>query len=173
MGSHRLKRRSRTAQLKFACSWERLLWLNPGITMRAELLWWAMWRDRAWVSWLDARTRYPRIAFRCNICSTLNRARLEQFSRETPSCRRCGSTVRMRSVVHCLSLMLFGRSLALSEMPADPAIRGIGLSDWEGYASRLAGLFFLPKHVFPHGASDRYHRSANRAFGNPRFRDFN
>lgn len=81
------------------------------------------------------------IAFRCNICGVENRAFGADFGREIPSCEACGSTVRMRSVIRCLSTSLFGRSLALPDMAADPAIRGVGLSDWNEYAARLADLF--------------------------------
>jgi SAM-dependent methyltransferase len=63
------------------------------------------------------------------------------MSREAGECAGCGSTVRMRSVIRCLSLALFGRSVRLSDLAADQSIRGTGLSDWVGYAGRLAGLF--------------------------------
>ena len=46
--------------------------------------------------------------------------------------------MRARSVVHVLSMELFGASLSLSEFPARPEIRGIGLSDWPPFAERLA-----------------------------------
>jgi SAM-dependent methyltransferase len=84
---------------------------------------------------------HDQIAFRCNICGLGIRVAPEQFGRELVSCGGCGSTVRMRGVIRCLSLALFGRSLTLAEMPADRSIRGIGLSDWDEYANRLAGLF--------------------------------
>jgi SAM-dependent methyltransferase len=54
------------------------------------------------------------------------------------SCRHCGSTVRWRSVIHALSMELFGTSLVLSDFPHRPDLVGIGLSDWDGYAKRLA-----------------------------------
>jgi SAM-dependent methyltransferase len=44
----------------------------------------------------------------------------------------------MRSVIHALSGVLFGESLALPDFPARPDVRVIGLSDWNGYALRLA-----------------------------------
>jgi len=65
----------------------------------------------------------------------------EQISREGGECSGCGSTVRMRSVIRCLSLALFGRSLRLPDLAVDRSIRGTGLSDWGGYASKLTGLF--------------------------------
>ena len=81
------------------------------------------------------------MAFRCNICGTRNRLILEQMSRESGECAGCGSTVRMRSVVRCLSLALFGRSVRLTDLAVDRSIRGTGLSDWDGYATKLASLF--------------------------------
>jgi SAM-dependent methyltransferase len=46
--------------------------------------------------------------------------------------------VRWRSIVHVLSLALFGQSLPLPDFPQRPDILGVGLSDWEGYAVPLA-----------------------------------
>jgi SAM-dependent methyltransferase len=46
--------------------------------------------------------------------------------------------VRTRGIVHLLTTELFGESIALPELPRRPDIAGIGLSDSEGYASRLA-----------------------------------
>jgi len=83
----------------------------------------------------------PSVAFRCNICGTRNRLMPEQISREGGECTGCGSTVRMRSVVRCLSLALFGHSVCLTDLAVDQSIRGAGLSDWEGYATRLTSLF--------------------------------
>jgi SAM-dependent methyltransferase len=44
----------------------------------------------------------------------------------------------MRSIIHALSITLFGQSLALPDFPLRPDIRAVGLSDWDGYASPLA-----------------------------------
>ena len=76
--------------------------------------------------------------FRCNICRARNRAPKSAFGRELRSCKRCGSTVRMRSIVHVLSMELFGVSLALSELPKRSDLHGLGMSDRDEYASRLA-----------------------------------
>ncbi len=85
----------------------------------------------------DATAELEWLSFRCNICETDCRARLEQLERETPSCTQCGSTVRFRAIVSVLSRELFGASLSMSEFPQRRDIRGIGLSDWEGYAGVL------------------------------------
>lgn len=76
--------------------------------------------------------------FLCNICGSECTTPLESLSRETISCAGCGSTPRFRAVVSVLSHELFGRQLTLSAFPRRKQVRGIGLSDWEGYARPLA-----------------------------------
>jgi SAM-dependent methyltransferase len=78
------------------------------------------------------------LIYRCNICGQFCESKVTDLGREAPSCPACGSTVRMRAIIHLLSLELFGQSLALPNFPVKPEIRGIGLSDWEGYAIPLA-----------------------------------
>ena len=78
------------------------------------------------------------IAFRCNICGGECRAPMAKLQREIPSCLGCGSTVRMRGIIHLLISELFGESLVLPELPIRRDITGIGLSDAEAYASRLS-----------------------------------
>lgn len=107
-------------------------------------------RDRA-LRWLRALVRRPRrfdhpagaadagaVAFRCNICGAACRIAPASLSREIPSCAACGSTVRMRAIVHLLTSELFGRSIALPELPRRPDLVGIGLSDSPAYAVPLA-----------------------------------
>jgi SAM-dependent methyltransferase len=60
------------------------------------------------------------------------------MSREFWSCVYCTSNVRWRSIIHALSLALFGKSLALPDFPERRDLAGIGLSDWDGYAIPLA-----------------------------------
>jgi len=79
------------------------------------------------------------IRFVCNVCGQSGGAPLERIDREVASCAGCASTVRFRSVVHVLSTALWGKSIPLPDFPAAPSISGIGLSDWNGYAARLAG----------------------------------
>ncbi len=81
------------------------------------------------------------LSFRCNICGEANHTRIEKLDREIASCEKCGSTVRWRSIIHLLSVELFGESLALTEFPVRADIKGMGMSDWEGYAVPLAGKF--------------------------------
>lgn len=78
------------------------------------------------------------IAFLCNICDRENHADLARLTRDEPTCSKCGSSVRLRSIVQVLTTELFGRSLRLSEIPNSPQLLGIGMSCWEGYANRLA-----------------------------------
>ena len=78
------------------------------------------------------------IDFICNICSQNNSCKFTDLGRETASCSHCHSTVRMRSVIHCLSLGLFGVSVALPFFPVLKKVKGIGMSDWDVYANLLA-----------------------------------
>jgi SAM-dependent methyltransferase len=86
------------------------------------------------------------IAFRCNICNSdvtaprnlLRRGGRESGWAEHNSCPVCGSTVRWRSIIHVLSMELFGKSLPVAEFPVRFDIKGLGLSDWDGYAVPLA-----------------------------------
>ena len=82
------------------------------------------------------------ITFQCNICYNVNEnAPLAGFGREEATCRHCGSSVRMRGIIHCLSLALFGRSMPLDAFPVRYDVVGIGLSDWVGYGERLPAKF--------------------------------
>ena len=81
------------------------------------------------------------VEFKCNICGFWNRARKFDLDRERKSCERCHSSVRTRSIIHLLSVELFGQSLRMDEFLDSKRIAGIGLSDWLGYANRLASKF--------------------------------
>ncbi|MEP6996943.1 MAG: methyltransferase domain-containing protein [Betaproteobacteria bacterium] len=86
----------------------------------------------------DAGGSTDTVVFRCNICGAACRVAPALLSRETRSCATCGSTVRMRAIVHLLTSELFGRSIALPELPHRPDLVGIGLSDSPAYAVPLA-----------------------------------
>ncbi len=81
------------------------------------------------------------VSFRCNICGKTSPMRIEKLDRESRSCTACGSTLRWRSVIHALSMELFGESLALPDFPVRKNIAGIGMTDWDGYAVPLAEKF--------------------------------
>jgi len=78
-----------------------------------------------------------RLKFQCNICGSQCRAAITALGRETPSCAGCGSTVRMRALIYMLSMELFGEGLTIPNFPSRPDIKGIGMSDWDGYAIPL------------------------------------
>jgi len=67
------------------------------------------------------------IDFLCNVCGA--RCSAKTIDREIPSCRKCGSNVRFRWIVHALSMELFGKSLPLKKFPKRKDIRGFGMSD--------------------------------------------
>ncbi|WP_445492895.1 methyltransferase domain-containing protein [Rhodopseudomonas sp. RCAM05734] len=77
--------------------------------------------------------------FQCNVCGTeVKNCPVENIDREIASCPTCNSSVRIRSIAHLLSMALFGRSMPVTEFPADRSIVGIGLSDGLGYAQPIA-----------------------------------
>jgi hypothetical protein len=78
-------------------------------------------------------------AFICNVCGA--RCAVESRSaigRETPSCHVCGSSSRMRWLVHAVSMGLFRKSLTLPDFPVTKQAAGVGLSDWDRLAGPLA-----------------------------------
>lgn len=83
------------------------------------------------------------VDFVCNICGAENHLiPLEHVqNREFQSCTGCRSSLRMRSVIHALSIHLFGEALTLPSFPEDKGVSGIGMSDWEGYAIGLKEKF--------------------------------
>lgn len=81
------------------------------------------------------------LAWQCNICGNAVQMRKAALHREIPSCPHCGSSVRLRAIVHLLASELFGRSMSLRDLPSNRALRGVGLSDWAGYADVLSRKF--------------------------------
>lgn len=90
-----------------------------------------------WLDRLFGRTRQDQ-HYRCNLCGRSAHSPIEKLTREEPTCR-CGSTVRQRALIHCLSLELFGNGVPLPDLPARPDIVGIDMSGAATYSSRLAG----------------------------------
>jgi SAM-dependent methyltransferase len=78
--------------------------------------------------------------FTCNICGTANAFAPVGDWRETRSCDGCGCSVRYRSLIYWLNRRLFGEDRTLSEIEYCPLV-GVGLSDAEIYAPRLAEKF--------------------------------
>lgn len=60
---------------------------------------------------------------------------------ELSSCSRCASNVRIRWLAHRLSREIFGRPIPLFEFPRNHSITGLGLTDPEVLATRLAESF--------------------------------
>lgn len=88
--------------------------------------------------------------FVCNICGSTSQFFPVGDWRESPSCTQCGSSVRLRSIIHCLTLAIFKKSLNLQEIEKTELV-GIGLSDWCGYADILEKKFNY-KNTFYHKA---------------------
>jgi SAM-dependent methyltransferase len=78
------------------------------------------------------------VVFTCNVCGAPNQ--VEHFASEAASCT-CGSNVRIRALIHLLSVELFGRSMSLADFPKLRSIRGLGISDKPCYGERLAEKF--------------------------------
>jgi SAM-dependent methyltransferase len=78
------------------------------------------------------------VSFYCNVCGAGNA--VEDFAGEPATCA-CGSNVRVRALIHLLSLELFGQSFPLVEFPRLKAIRALGMTDKPGYAEILADKF--------------------------------
>jgi len=78
------------------------------------------------------------VTFTCNVCGTYNEVKV--FATEPATCP-CGSNVRIRGLIHLLSLELFGESLQLKDFPKLKGIRGLGMTDKECYAEILAEKF--------------------------------
>lgn len=93
---------------------------------------------RVWEAFpLTIHARGQEMRFRCNICGRMTKALPSKLTREDVTCR-CGSTVRLRALVHVLSLGLFGESRAIPDMPFRPDLVGVDMSGAATYAGRLA-----------------------------------
>jgi len=79
--------------------------------------------------------------FTCNICGAECDRPAAPPGREIPGCPACGSTVRLRSLIALLSRELFGVDLPLPDFPLLKGLRGIGMSDPDPLAERLAEKF--------------------------------
>lgn len=79
--------------------------------------------------------------FQCNLCGNDCDCHLDMLQRETPSCQRCGSSPRLRALVDVLARKLIGTSLPLPDFPIRKDLRGLGLTDPESIALRLAKKF--------------------------------
>lgn len=76
--------------------------------------------------------------FLCNICGAECDRPPEGISREGASCPVCHSSARVRALIALLSEELLGVPMPLAEFPVMKGIRGIGMSDSQELAGRLA-----------------------------------
>jgi SAM-dependent methyltransferase len=79
--------------------------------------------------------------FQCNICGELCTAELDLLAREVKSCSRCSSSPRTRALIRALSTGLFQQNLIICEFPDRKDLKGLGFTDTESYARRLAQKF--------------------------------
>ena len=89
--------------------------------------------------------------FQCNICGAASETQPAGFGRDEASCTKCGSTVRLRALLHALSVEIFGIPLALADFPPMKSIRGLGMADQMECASLLASRFDY-RNTFYHEA---------------------
>jgi SAM-dependent methyltransferase len=75
--------------------------------------------------------------FTCNICGHAN-ATIPDDARKL--CTGCGSSLRFRAIAFAVTSRVFGTDQPLYRLEGRRPLRGIGLSDFDGYASRLAQL---------------------------------
>lgn len=85
----------------------------------------------------------PVVDFVCNVCGASNHGVLlaHAENRECQSCTHCTASLRMRSLMYLLSTELFGEPIPLPDFPDRRDIRGLGMSDWDGYARVLERKF--------------------------------
>src|SRR4029077_10303808 len=81
------------------------------------------------------------LLFCCNICGKPSLTDVRRLDREVPTCQTCNSNARVRAVIQVLSTALFPENLLLPDFPTRREIRGLGMTDWEGYADRLVEKF--------------------------------
>lgn len=101
----------------------------------------ALLASRLWQRLRGGTPAFDAVRFRCNLCGAKAHATLAQLSRETPSCRRCGSTVRFRGIARLVVRETTGADAALPAMTPRRDIVGLGLSDAACYAGPLARVF--------------------------------
>ena len=81
------------------------------------------------------------LTFQCNVCGGACQWNLDELQRETPSCAACLSSPRVRAIVDILARNFIGESIPLPDFPDRGSMQGLGLTDSESYATRLARKF--------------------------------
>lgn len=93
----------------------------------------------------------PWIDFVCNVCGTLHCERVANFHREKALCPVCGANARFRGMVAALGDVIhMPANLPLVDWPVQPSVRGLGMSDWSGYADVLARKMTYVNTYFDH-----------------------
>lgn len=95
------------------------------------------------------RTWGGSVHFRCNICGASNMRNVASFHREIPDCTGCGSTPRFRGLMKAFMEEVLGvKNAVLKDAPENKAIRGIGMTEWAGYASLLSKKYSFLETYF-------------------------
>ncbi len=82
------------------------------------------------------------IEYCCNICGGKNQLETENFQRELALCKQCGANARFRGIIYVLSGLIGEKlDLPLRKWSRRRQVRGIGMSDWPGYANLLRSKF--------------------------------
>jgi len=82
------------------------------------------------------------LRFTCNNCGAQNAHPAATFHRETAACGSCGANARFRGIIRALALGLgIDPHRPLTAWPRQKQLRGLGMSDWEGYAHHLRDKF--------------------------------
>ena len=76
--------------------------------------------------------------YQCNICGHANAAPAAEDGRRL--CAGCGASLRFRTIAHVVTTRVLGSDLPLHRLEGRWPLRGFGLSDFHGYASRLRAL---------------------------------
>lgn len=89
----------------------------------------------------DAESRPGTMFFECNVCGQDGAIYIPRLTRETTSCRSCGSSPRIRALIRAISLALFQQNCRLIDFPVRKDLAGLGTTDSESYAPLLAQKF--------------------------------
>jgi SAM-dependent methyltransferase len=81
------------------------------------------------------------LSFTCNICGHSNAVLVKVLDRESPTCLGCGSNMRFRSLMHALTVGLWGKEVKLLNLGTRKDIVGIGMTDARMYADLLTQKF--------------------------------
>ena len=81
------------------------------------------------------------LSFTCNICGHSNAVLVKVLDRERPTCLGCGSNMRFRSLMHALTVGLWGKEVKLLNLGTRKDIVGIGMTDARMYADLLTQKF--------------------------------